>query len=199
MAANVEYEVPTWNQIYATLIKQTERICNNFKPDVIVGICRGGWIPARVLSDLLDNSNLASVRTESYTGIGRAADQPILTQEVSMDVKGKKVLLVDEIVDSGQSLKLIIDHINQQGASEVKTATLYYKPSSVIKPDYCEKETSKWVIFPWETKEALKEICKIHKDNAEQLKKQIQKIAAAGMSKSIINQFLKSQSEVTKC
>jgi uncharacterized protein len=199
MAANVEYEVPTWNQIYATLIKQAERIWNNFKPDVIVSICRGGWIPARVLSDLLDNPNLANVRSESYTGIGRAADQPILTQEVSMDVKGKKVLLVDEIVDSGQSLKLIIDHINQQGASEVKTATLYYKPSSIIKPDYYEKETSKWIIFPWETKEALKEIYKIHKDNAENLKKQIQKIAAAGMSKSIINQFLKSQSEVTKC
>jgi uncharacterized protein len=199
MAANVEYEVPTWNQIYATLIKQAEHIWNNFQPDVIVGICRGGWIPARVLSDLLDNSNLANVRTESYTGIGKAVDQPILTQEVSMDVKGKKVLLVDEIVDSGQSLKLIIDHINQQGASEVKTATLYYKPSSVIKPDYYENETLNWIIFPWETKEALKEIYKIHKDNAEHLKKQIQKIAAAGMSKSIINQFLKSQSEATKC
>lgn len=92
MAANVEYEVTTWNQIYSTLIKQAECIWNNFKPDVIVGICRGGWIPARVLSDLLDNPNLANVRTESYTGIGRAADQPILTQEVSMDVKGKKVL-----------------------------------------------------------------------------------------------------------
>ena len=199
MAANVEYEVPTWNQIYAILIKQAECICNNFKPDVIVGISRGGWIPARVLSDLLDNPNLANVRTESYTGIGRATDQPILTQEVSMDVKGKKVLLVDEIADSGQSLKLIIDHINQQGASEVKTATLYYKPSSIIKPDYYEKETSKWIIFPWDTKEALKEIYKTHKDNAEQLKKQIQKIATAGMSKSIINQFLKSQSEATKC
>lgn len=111
----------------------------------------------------------------------------------------EKKSLVDEIVDSGQSLKLIIDHINQQGASEVKTATLYYKPSSIIKPDYYEKETSKWIIFPWETKETLKEIYKIHKDNAEQLKKQIQKIAAAGMSKSIINQFLKSQSEATKC
>jgi hypothetical protein len=199
MAANVEYEVTTWNQIYAALIKQAECIWDSFKPDVIVGICRGGWIPARVLSDLLDNPNLANVRTESYTGIERAVDQPILTQEVSMDVKGKKVLIVDEIVDSGESLKLIIDHINQQGASEVKTATLYYKPSSIIKPDYYEKETSKWIIFPWETKETLKEIYKIHKDNAEQLKKQIQKIAAAGMSKSIINQFLKNQSEATKC
>jgi hypoxanthine phosphoribosyltransferase len=164
-----------------------------------VGICRGGWIPARVLSDLLDNPNLANVRIESYAGIGRAADQPILTQEVSMDIKRKKVLIVDEIADSGQSLKLVIDHINKKCASEVKTATLYYKTRSIIKPNYYEKETSKWIIFPWETKETLNEIYKIYKDNREQLKKQIQKIAVAGMSKSIINQFLKSQSEATKC
>ena len=89
MVINVEYEVPTWNQIYTTLIKQAERICKSFKPDVIVGISRGGWIPARILSDLLDNPNLANVRTESYISIGKATNQPILTQEVSMDVKGK--------------------------------------------------------------------------------------------------------------
>jgi hypoxanthine phosphoribosyltransferase len=152
-----EYEAPTWNQIYSMLLKQASRIrSSGFKPDVIVGVSRGGWLPARVLSDLLENPNLANVKAEFYVGIGKARKKPSLTQCVSASVKGKRVLVVDEVADSGGSLKLIRDHVLEQGAVEVRTATLYLKPHSVLEPDYCETETSRWIIFPWETKETLR-------------------------------------------
>lgn len=199
MTANVEYEVPTWDQIYSMLLKQAEGICTSFKPDIIVGICRGGWIPARILSDLLDNSNLASIKSESYNGIGTATHQPVITQHLSTGVKGKKVLLVDEVADSGYSLKLIIDYIYRQGASEIKTATLYYKLASAVKPDYFEEETSKWIIFPWDTKEAIRDIYNAHKNNSEQLKEQIQKLIVAGISKSMIFKFIKNQTGDHEC
>jgi uncharacterized protein len=199
VALGVEYDAPDWSQIYDLLLRQAERICDSgFKPDIIVGICRGGWVPARVLSDLLDNPNLVNVRAESYQGIGKAA-QPMLTQCVSTDVKGKKVLLIDEVADSGKSLLLVIDHLRDQGASEVKTATLYYKPHCAVKPDFYEVETRNWIIFPWDTKETLQEIYKTHGGNTVSLAKETQKLTAAGLPRHLINRFLKEFSEAKTC
>jgi hypoxanthine phosphoribosyltransferase len=199
VALKVEYDVPDWNQIYTLLIKQSERICTSgFRPDIIVGVCRGGWIPARVLSDLLDNPNLANVGAESYLGVSKSKE-PVLTQCVSTDVKCKKVLVVDEIADSGKSLQLIIHHLQSQGAQEIKTATLYYKPTCAIKPDFYEKETLNWVIFPWDTKEVLQEIYALYKDNKHLLAKQAEKLDVAGVSKHLINKIFIERLEAETC
>ncbi|MCJ7718651.1 phosphoribosyltransferase, partial [Candidatus Bathyarchaeota archaeon] len=69
MNSELQFEIPTWNQVYTMLLNMAERIrLDKFAPDVIVGVSRGGWPPARVLSDLLDNPNLANVRAEFYVG-----------------------------------------------------------------------------------------------------------------------------------
>ena len=199
-AQEARYEAPTWNQIYNMLLKQSEKICRSgFKPDVIVGVSRGGWLPARVLSDLLENTNLANVKAESYTGIGEAKGHPDLTQCLSADVAGKAVLVVDEVADSGRSLKLITNHVYTQGAREVKTATLYYKRCCAFKPHFYEAETDCWVVFPWEIKETLREILEVHKTDAAQTEKEIKKIAAAGVPKRLITRFLREFSEAKIC
>ncbi|MDH5460592.1 MAG: phosphoribosyltransferase family protein, partial [Candidatus Bathyarchaeota archaeon] len=92
MSSEIEFEVPTWNRIYGMLLNLAEKIRKNgFKPDVIVGVSRGGWPPARVLSDLLDNPNLANVKAEFYLGVAETKGEPTLTQPVSVAVAGKKV------------------------------------------------------------------------------------------------------------
>jgi len=115
---------------------------SGFKPDTIVAISRGGWSPARVLADLLGNPNLTIAKAEFYVGIAETQKKPVLTQPVTEKVANQKILVVDEITDSGESLSLVRTHILQQGATEVKTATIYCKPWSTTRPDYCEKETS---------------------------------------------------------
>ncbi len=196
MAPEDEYEAPTWNQIYTLLLEQAERIrSDGFKPDVIVGVSRGGWLPARVLSDLLENPNLANVKAENYIGIGKAQGKPALTQGVSVDVAGKRVLIVDEVADSGGSLKLVQEHVLAQGALEVKTATLYYKPQSAFKPDYYEKETTRWIVFPWDVKETVRKIFETHKHDTASLEKETQKLAGAGVPKRLIARFVKEFSE----
>lgn len=200
MKTEAEYEVPSWTQIYRMLMAQAERICKSgFKPDIIVGISRGGWLPARVLSDLLENPNLANVKAESYVGIGEAKDTPSLTQRVSASVAGKRVLIVDEVADTGRSLRLVVNHVLAEGASEVKVATLYSKPQSKVKPDYREKETSRWIVFPWETKETVRRILNVNKANPVILQKEISKLEGAGVPKRLINRFLKEFSETKKC
>jgi hypoxanthine phosphoribosyltransferase len=194
-----EFEVATWNQIYAMLLSQAEKIRQSgFKPDVIVGITRGGWIPARVLSDLLEIPDLAVVRVEFYLGVAETRKEPVLTQRVSAGVEGKKALLVDDVADTGKSLQLAKEHILQQGATEVRIATVYRKPFSIIKPDYYEKETRRWVVFPWETKETIRKIVEKHRDKTA-VNLETAKLVKAGLPKQLVEEFLKEMLEERNC
>ena len=196
----LEFEVPTWNQIYNMLLNLAEKIRKSgFKPDIIVGVSRGGWPPARVLSDLLGNPNLANVKAEFYLGVAETKEEPVLTQPVSMEVADKRVLVVDEIADTGKSLRLVKEHIIEQGATEVKIATVYYKPWSVIKPDYYEKETSRWVVFPWEIKETIRKIVKKCREKRESLEKEKAKLVEAGVSSKLVEKFLEEIFEERSC
>jgi hypothetical protein len=200
LGAEVEFEVPSWNQIYEMLLNLAGKIQKNgFKPDIIVGVSRGGWPPARVLSDLMDNPNLANVRAEFYLGVAETKEEPVLTQPVSVKVAGKKVLVVDEVADTGKSLKLVKEHITEQGATEVKIATVYYKPWSIVKPDYYEKETSCWVVFPWEIKETVRKIVKKCEKTEKPVEEETARLVKAGISAGLVEKFLKEILEEENC
>jgi hypoxanthine phosphoribosyltransferase len=194
-----KFEVPTWNQIYNMLLSQAKKIRQSgFKPDVVIGIARGGWIPARVLSNLLEIPNLATVRVEFYLGVAETKKEPVLTQGVSAVVTGKKALIVDDVADTGKSLKLAREHVLQQGAVEIRTATVYRKPWSIIKPDYYETETSLWVVFPWETKETIRKIVEKHGDK-NAIDVETAKLVKAGLPKQLAERFLKEVFEEREC
>ena len=199
MEASAKFEVPTWNRIYNMLLSQAEKIRqSSFKPDVIVGVTRGGWVPARVLSDLLGVPDFATVRVEFYLGVTETRNEPVLIQGVSAAVTGKKVLIVDDVADTGKSLQLAREHVLQQGATEVKIATVYRKPWSVIKPDYYETETSCWVVFPLETKETIRKIVEKHGDK-KAIDMETAKLVKAGLSKQLAESFLKEVFEERDC
>lgn len=192
MSQEIELEAPTWSQIYEMLLNIADEIRkNSFKPDIIVGVSRGGWTPARVLSDLLDNPNLANVKVEFYIGVAETKGEPTLSQPVSMEVAGKKCLVVDEVADTGKSLQLIKEHLKAEGAVEVRIVTIYLKPWSIIKPDYYVKETSRWIIFPWEIKETLKKIIKKCREKGNPVQPEIEKLVKAGISEKLVEKFLK--------
>jgi hypoxanthine phosphoribosyltransferase len=197
--AGAKFEVPTWNKICDMLLSQAEKIRqSSFKPDVIVGVTRGGWVPARVLSDLLGVPDFATVRVEFYLGVTETRNEPVLIQGVSAAVTGKKVLIVDDVADTGKSLQLAREHVLQQGATEVKIATVYRKPWSVIKPDYYETETSCWVVFPLETKETIRKIVEKHGDK-KAIDMETAKLVKAGLSKQLAESFLKEVFEERDC
>jgi hypoxanthine phosphoribosyltransferase len=200
VGSECEFEVPTWNQIYKMLLNLAEKIRKNgFKPEVIVGVSRGGWPPARVLSDLLGNPNLANVKAEFYLGVAETKGEPSLTQPVSTTVSGKRVLVVDEIADTGESLKLVKAHLFERGATEVKIATIYYKPWSIITPYYYEKKTSNWVVFPWETKETIHKIVRKCREEGKSVEKETEKLVEAGIPVEIVEKFLEEILEEENC
>jgi hypoxanthine phosphoribosyltransferase len=146
-----EYVAPSWDDIYGMLLDLADRIKESgFRPELIVGVSRGGWVPGRILSDLLANTHTANVKIEFYVGIGKTARRPIVTQPISEDISQKRVLVVDDVADTGESLLVALEHIRELGAGEVKTVTVYHKPHSKFKPDYFSETTSNWIIFPWE-------------------------------------------------
>jgi len=191
VSANTQYEVPTWNQIYDMLLDQAQKIQGDgYKPDIIIGIARGGIVSARILSDLLEVPDFATIQIEYYADIAQTKQEPVLKQCLQTQLTDKKALLVDDVSDSGKSLQLAKNHLQQQGAKEIKTATLYAKPQTITKPDYCEKQTSHWIVFPWDAKETVRKIIQ-KQEGKRATSKEIAKLVKAGLPKQLAEKFLK--------
>lgn len=129
---------------------------DKLKPDLIIGIARGGWGPARILSDLFNDTRVASIKIEFYTDINKRTKTPKVVQPVSTDVTGKTLILVDDVADSGLSLRVALDHLKERKAQTVRTVTLYYKPWSIVIPDYYARETRAWLVFAHEMAEFMR-------------------------------------------
>jgi hypoxanthine phosphoribosyltransferase len=193
---SLEFEIPSWNQIYGSLLNLSEAVRKSgFEADLIVGVSRGGWIPARIMSDLLGNLNLANVTAEFYVGVAETRQEPSITQPVSASVDGKKVLVVDDLADTGKSLKLVTSHLKSQGASEVKIAIIYYKPWSITVPDYYEKETRRWIVFPWEQKETVRKIVEKFIGAGRTVEEAKEKLISSGLNREHVELFIKEIAE----
>ncbi len=192
VALNVSYEVPTWNQIYDMLLLQAQKIQQTgFQPSVVVAVARGGLVPGRVLCDLLEVPALAVTQIQFYTNINQTALQPTLKQPLTLPVKGKNVLLVDDIADTGQSLRFAQTYLKTEGAQDQKTATLYTKPQSQLTPDFYEQQTSRWVVFPWDTKETLRKISQSN-PGKRAFKEELAKLVKAGLPKHLEEKLLQN-------
>jgi hypoxanthine phosphoribosyltransferase len=190
VVAETEYEVPTWNQIYDMLLNQAGKIrSDGYTPDIIVGIARGGLVPSRILADLLETRDFAIITIEYYFGIAQRQREPFLKQCLHTQLTGKKVLLVDDVSDGGRSLQLAKKHLEEQCAKEIKIATIYCKPGTVTTPDYFEKETSHWIVFPWEARETLTKIGRRVDDNRAMVQ-EVSNLVRAGFPKQLAEKLL---------
>ncbi|MCX8202397.1 MAG: phosphoribosyltransferase family protein [Candidatus Micrarchaeota archaeon] len=127
----------------------------NIKIDKIIAISRGGLIPGRILSSLLRNKNLSTIRVTFYTKPGVAKDKPHLAEDLSTDITDKTVLIVDDVVESGKTLSLTYNYLKERGAKKIYTAALFDKhvdgKEKLTSPDFfCEKISNKWIVYPWE-------------------------------------------------
>ena len=124
---------------------------SNYQPDMIIGICRGGYLPARLLADYFGIMDLASIKIEHYHAM-RKHDTAVIRYPLAADVSGKRLLLVDDVSDSGDTFDVAMEHIRQCGAfAQLKTAVLHHKATSTFIPDYRAATVVKWrwLIYPW--------------------------------------------------
>ena len=133
---------------------------SGYRPDMIVAIARGGVIPARVLCDYLDIMEMTCIRIEHYRARKKAPEARV-KYPLNASVDGLRILVVDDVSDTGDSFIAALDHIRSKGKPmEVRTCALQHKSVSKFEPDYYAREITewRWVTYPWAVVEDLGEM-----------------------------------------
>jgi hypoxanthine phosphoribosyltransferase len=125
---------------------------SGFVPDLILSIARGGLFVAGALGYALEVKNLHVMNVEFYTGVDERLDLPVMLPPVPniVDLTGARVLVADDVADTGATLKLVRDFCRDHVA-EVRCAVIYEKPRSTVRCDYVWRRTDRWINFPWST------------------------------------------------
>ncbi len=151
----MDYLFVTWRDIERLVSRLAVAIEDaGFEPDIIVGVSRGGLVPTRLLSDYLDVRDVVILGVAFYEDVGKAGTEPRITHPLSRDIRGKRVVLVDDVSDTGGSLDLAKKHVAGFEPSQLLVCTLHRKPWSTFEPDIFIEETDRWIIYAWEKIEA---------------------------------------------
>ena len=131
---------------------------DGYRPDIILAIARGGLFVAGSLGYALSVKNLYVMNVEYYTGVDERLDVPVVLPPYVdvVDLRDTRVLIVDDVADTGHILALVRNHCLDEVA-EVRTAVLYEKSRSVVQCEYVWKYTDQWINFPWSTEAPLVE------------------------------------------
>lgn len=122
----------------------------DYDPDAIVAVARGGMMLGQLMGYGLDLRNVQSLRVEAYDDASRRERAEVFG---SCDIEGaKRVLIVDDIVDSGMTLEALMERLKTaHPGTQFKAASLFYKPTASLQPDFTVKEATEWIEFFWET------------------------------------------------
>jgi uncharacterized protein len=148
----VRFRYLTWSE-YGDLVAALSNLVTSSgrEFDVVGGIARGGLPVALAVADELE-ATLDFVTVKSYTGIAERK-KPKILRTVTESVKGRRVLVVDDIVDHGETMEAVVGHLRGDKPRTVRTAAIFTKPWSRFDPDFSLREVSSWVVFPYERRE----------------------------------------------
>ena len=150
-------EILTW-ELFGTASRELATMVaeSGYEPDIVLAIARGGLLPAGALGYALSVKNTYTLNVEFYTGIDERLPMPIMLPPVPslVDVSGARILVVDDVADTGRTLKLVNEFCEGKVADS-KIAVLYEKPHSEVKCDFVWRYTDKWVNFPWSDKDPV--------------------------------------------
>lgn len=152
MTRKIHCDLISWSEVQrlcqrlAVMIRES-----NYHPDIIVAIGRGGYIPARLLCDHLNIMALTGIKIEHYLSGASRLEQAILRYPLCTDIKDQKVLVVDDVNDSGDTLELAVSYLQTFHPREIRTAVMHHKIISNVDVDYLAKKIIKWrwLIYPW--------------------------------------------------
>ncbi len=153
-----DYVFLTPERIFDLTYQLGEKIRKSgFVPDCLLGISRGGLWVVRTLADFFNIKDVHIIRVIYYKDVKTTQKKPTLIQDVDKKhLEGKRLLIVDDVSDTGGSIDFTVNLIKEKGIKDFKTATLHYKSLSIFKPDYYIEETDKWIIYPWEIGETIR-------------------------------------------
>lgn len=158
---SLSYSSPSWKELTDLSFDLSQQLRNSHKHfDVIVTLAKGGWPLARILADFLNIETCISLGVKFYKDLTEKVDEPFIYQDIApaMQVQGKKVLLFDDVADTGDSLLFGKEYLQKMGVSSITTAALFYKKRSQVLPDFFADENNSWIIFPFEACETVRSL-----------------------------------------
>jgi hypothetical protein len=153
----IDKEVMSWVDLGAGARDLAQSVTDDgYRPDLILGIARGGLLIAGALGYALGVKNTFTMNVEFYTGIDERLEMPMILPPVPdlVDFADFKVLIADDVADTGATLELVKEFCEGKVA-EVRCAVLYEKSRSAVKCEYVWRRTERWITFPWSADEAV--------------------------------------------
>jgi hypoxanthine phosphoribosyltransferase len=150
-------EVLTWTRFGEASRALAQQIADSgYEPTIILAVARGGLLSAAAIAYALGVKNVFTMNVEFYTGVDERLDFPVMLPPLlnAVDVAGARVLVADDVADTGATLKLVKDFCAEHVA-DVRCAVLYEKPRSIVKCEYVWHRTDRWINFPWSTSPAV--------------------------------------------
>jgi len=126
------------------------KVARDYDPEVIIGIARAGVIPGAVVASML-RLDFYSMKISRHGEDREVRERPEIMSAAPRQVRGKRVLIVDEITTSGATLRLALAAVRDTQPAEVRTATSFARRSG-YQPDYSALTMDAEVIFPWDRK-----------------------------------------------
>lgn len=156
---DISYQYCDWSELGQDVFQLAKKIIESGESfDRVIALAKGGLTFSRSLVDYLHIEEVSSLHIEFYNGINTSNNTPVITQSIPVSLKNEKILLFDDLVDSGNTVKTALDYLKHRGVSTVRTAVFFYKPQSVIKPDFYVRKVNEWIIFPNEVRETVSEL-----------------------------------------
>jgi hypoxanthine phosphoribosyltransferase len=145
--------ITNWEYIYSLCRDVSNDVKrDDFQPDVVVALARGGWFAGRCICDFLGLDDLTSLKMEHYVGTAQKSDEPQVRYPMPEgSVEGKDVLIIDDIADTGGSIRRAEEYVEERNPGEVRTGTLQLLDTSEFEPDYVGENLEEWawMVYPW--------------------------------------------------
>ena len=140
-----------WAEVGLAARALAERILDDdYRPDMLLSIARGGLVVGGALAYALDVKNTFTMNVEFYVGVDERLPVPMILPPVPelVDLDEARVLVVDDVADTGRTLALVQDFC-AGSVGETRVAVLYEKPGSIVRCEYVWRRTDRWIDFPW--------------------------------------------------
>lgn len=124
------------------------RVAHEYRPDLVIGIATAGVLPAATVAAML-GVDFEAMRISRRDEEGGRNAYPSVLSPTPVAARGRRVLIVDEIATSGETLRLALAAVREVGPAEVRTATAFVRPGG-YRPDYFALETESLIVFPWD-------------------------------------------------
>jgi hypoxanthine phosphoribosyltransferase len=158
MPEQLRCELISWSEV--------ERLCqrlagltrkSGYHPDLVIAIGRGGYVPARLICDYLNILELTSIRIEHYLSGADRQEEVVIRYPLKADIRGLRVLLMDDVNDTGDTLEAATQHLQAFHPGEIRTAVMHHKTVTRFNVDYYARKIIKWrwLIYPWAVTEDI--------------------------------------------